>query len=358
MFRFKSKFADIIHQTASYVKMSPLSDNGGTLSSSLYVIAKLKVADTIGDSKDMDVKEIAKKLGVVEEKLFKIIRYLSSEGYFILDGTKVTLTTEGNLLRRDGEHSKTSMAWCIIHANEEVKSRSLHEYLIDEVRTGQEIHILKYGKTIFELYKERPESAEAFTNCMAIIYNTLNPLTFSEYDFSIHTTLVDIGGGLGSAAKTILGLYHKSIIKDSNLEKAIVMDLPEIVAYNKEPVNNKLIYIGGNFFDASTIPSGDVMIINGVLHDWNDEECIQILKNCASKLEPNGRLIVIDNAVPEKSHPFFNIITRMDILMMIATSGSLRTFPEYDKLWNLSGLKLIETRETRSVNSLWILEKL
>ena len=115
----------------------------------------------------------------------------------------------------------------------------------------------------------------------------------------------------------------------------------------------------GSFFDVPSIPKAeaDVILINGVLHDWNDEECITILRNAADALLPGGRIIVTDSAVPEAGHPFFNTVSRLDIFMMTISSGFFRTFPEYDKLWTGANLRLLESRPTRSINTLWVLEK-
>ena len=358
LFKIGTSIADFIHSLSIVTTPEPFhtfsTARSYTLSSSLYVIAKMKVADVIGDNESMDINILANKLNVKAEKLFKIIRYLSSEGYFSVNGDNISLTSTGKLFRTDGEYSNTSISWCIIHMNEEV--REIHDFMLDEVKTGKEAHTSKFGKDIFAVYQEKPESAEAFTKCMNVLFGATNPALFAEYDFSQHHTLVDVGGGIGPASKTILSIYKDTI--NSKLKKAIVMDLAEIVAHVEKYNDETLSFVGGNFFDASTIPSGDVMLINGVLHDWNDEECITILKNSASKLLSGGRIIVSDTAVPDRSSPLFNTVAGLDVYMTTITSGSFRTYPEYNKLWAAAGLNLVEVRETRSIGALWILERL
>ena len=79
---------------------------------SLYVVAKLGVADVIKDN-SVHYKVIASEVNALPEKLFRVIRYLTSEGYFVLsrDGF-VSLTANGQFLRSDRDDS---MRWCSIH---------------------------------------------------------------------------------------------------------------------------------------------------------------------------------------------------------------------------------------------------
>jgi hypothetical protein len=78
---------------------------------SLYIVAKLGVADIIKDD-SIEYSDIAVRVGAAPEKLFRIIRYLSTEGIFTITGTKVSLTADGHFLRSDREDT---MRWCMIH---------------------------------------------------------------------------------------------------------------------------------------------------------------------------------------------------------------------------------------------------
>jgi len=322
------------------------------LFNSLYVISKLGVADHILD-RSVDYRELASKVNVNPSKLYRIIRYLSSEGYFILsDDGKVKLTYGGQYLRSD---RPDSMRYCFINWNEEVL-QSMH-YMLSEVRNEGEAFELAFGKDIFSLYEERPESAEAFTKCMKGLFTTTNSAAASEYDYSQHHTLLDLGGGMGSATAAILKLHDKHTLSNSKLSKAIVFDLPEVVKHGDQ-YHEILQYQGGSFFNITSIPRGaDVILINGVLHDWNDDECVTILKNAASVLESKGTIIVTDSAVPKSNDPLFNSITQLDVLMMTISSGDFRTYDEYRSIFSRANLTLKESRPTRSLVTLFILEK-
>ncbi|KAJ1412244.1 Winged helix-like DNA-binding domain superfamily [Sesbania bispinosa] len=81
-------------------------------------------------------------------------------------------------------------------------------------------------------------------------------------------SLVDVGGGTGSLTKAIAKSFPQM--------ECIVFDLPHVVAGLEGSENLK--YVGGDMFKA--IPSANAILLKWILHDWNDEECINILKKC------------------------------------------------------------------------------
>lgn len=184
-----------------------------------------------------------------------------------------------------------------------------------------------------------------------------NPATMAEYDFSKHKTVLDLGGGMGAATAQMLQQHDKSAKPSSQISKAYIFDLPSVIqhGYVKHPLAE---YVGGSFFELDTIPRGaDAILINGVIHDWSDEESMTILQNAQKVLAPGGRILVTDAAVPDSSHPMHFTMARIDVFMMMASHGFFRTHAEYEALWAKAGLRLLETRPTRSLNSIWVLEK-
>ncbi|CDP21213.1 unnamed protein product [Coffea canephora] len=100
--------------------------------------------------------------------------------------------------------------------------------------------------------------------------------------FSGLNSLVDVGGGTGTLAKEIADAFL-----DLN---CIVTDLPHVV--DGLVANNKsLAFVGGDMFVA--IPPADDVIMKWILHDWNDEECVQMLRKCKEAIpskENGGKL--------------------------------------------------------------------
>jgi hypothetical protein len=106
---------------------------------------------------------------------------------------------------------------------------------------------------------------------------------------------------------------------------------------------------GGDFFHSAP-KGGDVYVLKRILHDWNDEHCVQILRVCREAMEANARLLVIDAVVPPGNDPHPGKI--MDMLMMVLLEGRERTEQEFTTLYQRAGLKLTRVIPTPSVLSI------
>ena len=102
--------------------------------------------------------------------------------------------------------------------------------------------------------------------------------------------------------------------------------------------------IAGNFFE--TVPDGaDCYVIKGVLHDFDDDQCVTILSNCRAAMDNDGRVLIANLDLPAAiDGPNPNVV--MDIQMMFMLGGRERSTPEWSELFGRSGLKLVDTFET------------
>jgi len=104
-------------------------------------------------------------------------------------------------------------------------------------------------------------------------------------------------------------------------------------------VEDRCLYVKGDMF--REVPSADAYIMKMILHDWNDDECINILLNihgsCSSQ---DGRVFIVEHLItePEKSH-FSKLF---DIHMMCWGSGRERTVKEYSTLLEQSGWEYVQ----------------
>ena len=67
-----------------------------------------------------------------------------------------------------------------------------------------------------------------------------------------------------------------------------------------------------------------------IIHDWDDERAIKILKNCRAQMGPDARLIIVDCVVPETNEPHFSKF--IDLNMLVMTGGKERTAKEFATL--------------------------
>ncbi|MED6184504.1 Flavone 3'-O-methyltransferase 1 [Stylosanthes scabra] len=100
--------------------------------------------------------------------------------------------------------------------------------------------------------------------------------------FNNINTLVDVGGGLGINLKLITSKYPNI--------NAINFDLPHVIDHAPSYAGVK--HVGGDMFES--VPNGDVIFMKWILHDWSDEQCMKVLKNCHKAIPEDGKVIVVD----------------------------------------------------------------
>jgi hypothetical protein len=84
-------------------------------------------------------------------------------------------------------------------------------------------------------------------------------------------------------------------------------------------------------------------VLKGVVHDWNDEEALRILRNCREAITPHGRLIILDTVLTGRSDPQSAM---MDMLMLVLTGGRERTETEFNQLLADAGFSLVRVIPT------------
>ncbi|KAI5070342.1 hypothetical protein GOP47_0014685 [Adiantum capillus-veneris] len=157
-----------------------------------------------------------------------------------------------------------------------------------------------------------PPFASLLHDAMSSDTISLSALLSHYHDFAHIHTLVDVGGGIGTAAAHIASVYPSI--------RVICFDLPHVIAM--APSNPGVEFVEGDMFQK--IPKGDAIFMKWVLHDWSDDDCIKILKNCHNALLKYGKLIIMD-AVLETSgngeHKYNKLRTLLDVSMMAGTKG-------------------------------------
>ncbi|MED6177124.1 hypothetical protein PIB30_094972 [Stylosanthes scabra] len=139
------------------------------------------------------------------------------------------------------------------------------------------------GVSFWDLIHKSPEMMSSFNESMAGDSQMVNvALRDCSFVFEGIESIVDVGGGNGTTAKIICEAFPEL--------QFTVLDLPPVVANFNTSGNLK--YVGGDMFES--IPQADAVLLKWVLHDWNDEDCIKILKNCKKSISEKGKVIIID----------------------------------------------------------------
>ncbi len=387
-----------------------------SLSRSIYVVAKLKIAELLQEG-PMDATAISARLDCKEELLLRILNYVATKGIFKRDAEGRFENTELSLqLRRaifgdqiiadqdrnwkklgnvseeftqaissqvgDGGTlwsfargyilSRAIFAAAVLgidslsqkapyHAlfeqaglvlghrltpqGELLLDAGCREFFIHEieerwhalgelemaVKTGKIPFVELYGKTFFEYLNAHPEKTANFDKSMTFIteceLEAIKPNI--QKHFAPGMTVADIGGGHG---KFLSGLLdgHPEVL-------GILFDLEQTVKKHEIPaaLQDRVIAWPGDFF--KSVPAADIYVIKRVLHDWGDQECIEILKRCREGMKPGAKLLINEFALPNP------ISAAIDINMITIFNGRQRTVEEFKDLCRKAGWNVIET---------------
>ncbi|CAD5168293.1 unnamed protein product, partial [Musa acuminata subsp. malaccensis] len=202
-------------------------------------------------------------------------------------------------------------------------------YLKDSVLEGVVPLNSAYGMPVFDYIGTDPRFNKAFNAGMrglfCVIVNNLLRVYGGFDDVEI---LVDVGGNDGAILQMITS-RHTHI-------KGINYDLPHVISGTKPLPGVK--HVHGNMF--KTVPSGDAVFLKWILHDWSDEHCMKILKNCWKALPQHGKIIVVEHVLPAVPEPTANAqaVFQLDLAMMVyCVGGKERTEKEFKALATEAG---------------------
>ena len=302
---------------------------GYWLSQAVYVAAKLGVADLLKDG-PKPCKLLAATMGVDRQALSRLMRALSSVGVFAsAQDDHFALAPIGQSLQ---SNVSGSLKQAVITIGE-IHYRAWGS-LLNSVQTGSPAFNHVFGSGLFDYLHSNTESAATFNQGMADLSSMLAYAVLMAYDFSAITSIVDVGGGQGGFLKKILE-FHPEM-------DGTVFDLPSTIETTQEYLNGatcggRCSSLGGDFF--KDVPAGaDAYILCGVIHDWDDDHGVQILKNCRRAMAANGRVLLVETVVPETDANCFSKL--LDLNMLVMTGGRERTKAEFCALFDASGYKL------------------
>ncbi len=266
--------------------------------------------------------------------LTRLLRALTSIGVLTepADGL-FELTSVGALLRADVPGSLA--AWAEFCGT---RSWATWGRLVQSVRTGDSIRKQASGFDGFHHLESDAQGAQLFNRAMVDLTQPVALAVAQNVDWSGMRLIVDVGGGYGELIAAILS-GHPCL-------RGILFDL----AHATSAAGNRLAAAGvegrctlvtGSFFDA--VPAAaDAYLLKSVLHDWDDDLAVEILRNCRRVMAPHARLFVIERIAPEHfcDSPRDQGIARSDLNMLVGTGGRERTETQYRQLLDTAKLRI------------------
>jgi len=298
-------------------ELSRLAD-GYMVTQLLTVAAELGLADLL-ESGPRSTTELAEATGTHGGVLRRILRGLAAEGVLDeLPDDRFATTAVGALL---GTETAGSLRGYVLARG------SLYYAAVagfrDAVRSGDIPFEAVHGQSLFAYLDAHADQAATFHGSMAARSVRNAAAVLACHDFSRYGSVVDLGGGRHA---TLL----RAVLAATPGLRGLLFDRPEVVAGAPVPA------VGGDFF--VEIPGGyDCYLLSRVLHDWDDEEAVAILRRCRDAMSETATLLIVEALLPERArdNPW---AVRMDLHMLALVPGRERTAAEYAELLVAAGL--------------------
>jgi hypothetical protein len=301
------------------------------ISRALYVAADLDLADQV--STPLPLKQLADRVGVDCFGLQRLLRCLMEYGIFAYDQNGLVCNTVSSMLLQK-DHPQTIRPF-ILH-DDPTRWNAIGN-LGYSIKTGKASFDEIYHTDYFSYLKYNDLLSERFDEAMTIISQQEDKCIAQMINFN--GIVADIGGGKGQLLQRI-GQYNKSVTQ------LILFDLAQ-VQDNVEVSGTVMTQVAGSFFEPITVKA-DIFILKRILHDWDDEKALQILRNVSTAMIDENVLYIVDAVVDQCQDK--KLILDIDLRLMTIFGGQERTKAELEALCNAAGLEIVAIQHLTSIS--------
>lgn len=307
-----------------------LMSEGVVISTALSLAAELGIADLLADG-PRSGEELAEATSTHPRSLHRLLRLLSSVGVFTEPRPgRFALTPLGECQRST---VPGSMRWWLRMVGLKVWFHTYAEAL-HSLRTGEPAFARSVGMEFFDYLATHPQEGEIFHAAMSDFGRGVAAAVVQEYDFSGVDKAVDVGGGNGSLISAILQANPRMT--------GILFDQSHVAEGARKSItdaglSNRCEIVAGDFF--SSVPAGgDAYILRWIIHDWDNDRALTILRNCRAAMKATARLLLVETVIPPGDEPHPGKL--VDFVMLTALGGQERTAEEYRRLLDEAGFRL------------------
>lgn len=201
----------------------------------------------------------------------------------------------------------------------------------------------EYGESMFDHCERDPDFAAAFNGFQDVSSSlgTTDQMVaaFEAFDLSRFSSVCDVGGGYGALVAHLLETHPH--LQGTVLELPSVVERTDRLWGPKLGVEDRLEYVAGDMF--ASVPTADAYVLKAILHDWPDEECVDILTTIRDAAPAEAHLFVRERLIDETDPSPESV--DMDLWMLLETGGRERTRTEYVALFEEAGWALEDVVE-------------
>ncbi|OIT27800.1 PREDICTED: (RS)-norcoclaurine 6-O-methyltransferase-like [Nicotiana attenuata] len=300
---------------------------------------ELGIADFLESSQQpVSLNQLSVALGCCSSSLYRVLRFLINRGIFKETSTgngeiSYVQTPLSRLLRKEGGNS---MAAFVLFESSPVMLAPWHNLSARVLSKENTVPAFDaaHGKDVWKFAETDPGYNNLLNKAMACDARVSVSAIINGCPeiFKGISSLVDVGGGDGTALRILVEAFPWI--------KGINFDLPHVASV--APHSNSVQHVGGDMFDY--VPKADAAFLMWVLHDWGDDECIQILRKCGEAIpKDTGKVIIVEAVIGKgderkEDDKLKDVGLMLDMVMMAHTSnGKERTAKEWAYVLSAAG---------------------
>jgi hypothetical protein len=215
------------------------------------------------------------------------------------------------------------------------------------LRDGKQAFREVNGKGVWEWMDGDRSMRTAFAEGMSSMTELVAPAIAAAYPFGEVKTVCDVGGGVGIVLAAVLRRHPhlRGILFDSESM------LGEAKAYLAAAgIAHRVDLVSGSFFDS--VPRGaDCYLLKTVLHNWEDAEVLEILRNCRAAMDPGRPLLVPDFLVVPDA--FSTLVPFMDMAGLMIYCGRERSPEKLAGMFADTGFRMGRTARLPGVQAVF-----
>lgn len=309
---------------------------GFRISQLIRVCAEMQISDAVADGPSTTA-QLAAATGSHEATLRRLLRAAAALGLYREDPSDTFANTDlGEALRSDHPAKVCDIAKNVGRPY----FWDTWSHLLETVQTGDNTFQRLHGMSVWGHRAVHPDDGAAFDRAMTAMSLGVIDAISGAFDPADARSVVDVGGGQGALLAAIL-------TRNPGLRGAL-FDQPPVVAAAPEllrsaGVDDRCDVLAGSFLES--VPGGfDVYLLKSVLHDWDDDAAVEILRVCRDAVEPGTRVVVVERVLPGPNEGLDAKIS--DVNMLVMPGGRERTADEYGALLARAGLRLSDVVST------------
>lgn len=306
---------------------------GFVVSQAIRAFVELSIADHLA-SGPLTATEIAQRENCALDSMYRLMRAGAAFGLLTIDDDgRFHSTALLDTTRTDNPKSLRGFALGVTNDAHWLPWGQF----VTTVRTGRNQTAEVLGAPLFEYLQDHPGHADEFTAAMqslTAVWTTDDLI--NQLDTAGVALSVDVGGRDGALTRRLQ--------QRNPALRGIVFDRPDVAAaLRSEIADERTDVVGGDFFEA--LPAADLYTLKFILHDWDDESCVKILRSCRNAMEPGARVAIIDFLIDGYAQ---GVTAMMDLNMLTVPGGRERTLDEVDALLAKADLRRIAVRTSDS----------